>query len=937
MLVNMPARRFDSLAGIRRRRLRVLPIALAAFCAGAWGAATPRLVSSHLLAPTALHCDGQSTPLAVADPHPQFSWSLAAASPGLHSVSPTAWEIEVAAAPRAFASARELLWNSGIVHSAATSGVEYKGPALEPQHEYAWRVRVWDERGGASAWSTVAHWTQAPVWRAQWIESPDASAPDAALPLFRKSFNLSRRVARAVLYASGLGQDELRLNGRKVGSDLLTPGWSDYRKTVFYVSYDVTALLRSGENALGVMLGNGMYRVLHTPGRYTKFVGSFGPLKCIVQLDVEFADGGSAEIVSDGTWRTAPGPITFSSTYGGEDYDARRDPQGWDRPGFNEDDWQSAVVTAGPGGELMLEIAPPIRVMHIYSPVRITHPAPGVAVYDLGQNFAGWPAIAVTGRAGAVIKLIPGELLDGKGFVSQRSSGRPQWFSYVLRGTGVESWHPRFSYYGFRYLEIHGASAQSGARLLNVRGDAIHSSSVQIGRFHSSDTLLNRIHLLILRAIENNAMSIFTDCPHREKLGWLEETHLMAPSMLYDFDFARLYTATARNVSDAQKTSGPDAGMVPEIAPQYVVFDPQKYDVFNDSPEWGSAAVLAPWYVYERTGDLPYLSAQFDVMRRYVAYLATRAHDRIINYGLGNWYDIGPGAPGISKLTSPGVTATAIYYQDLQVMANAAAQLGMSAESHGYERQAEEVRSAFNARFFHPGLHLYDKGSQTAQAMPLVLGIVPEDQRPEVLQALVADIRAHQNHTTAGDVGFHYVVDALMNCGRSDVLLDMLSRTDAPSYGYQLAHGATSLTEAWDANPASSQDHLMLGDAEEWFFRGLGGIDVNLAQPGAARIILSPAVLSPIKWVRTSYQSALGRIESDWRRGATQAVYNFTIPADATATIKLNTPAPASLTINGVGPSKAAGVISTKIGEGSVSIEVGSGRYRIRAANPNSN
>jgi alpha-L-rhamnosidase len=937
MLVIMPPRSFAFTTVMRPRGYGALTVALAAFCATPRAAAQPRQPAPDLLAPSALRSEGQSTPLAVADPKPRFSWSLTAASPALHGISQSAWQIEVAPAPAGFVSARGLLWDSGVVPSDATSEIQYKGPALVPQHEYAWRVRVWDEHGRATSWSAGARWTQAPIWHAHWIESPDAGAPDAPLPLFRKSFHLQRTVARAVLYASGLGQDELRINGRKVGDGVLTPGWSDYRKTVFYDSSDVTTLLRQGENALGVMLGNGMYRVLRTPGRYTKFVGSFGPPKCIVQLDIEFADGASAEIDSDGSWKTAPSPVTFSSTYGGEDYDARRDPQGWDRPGFDDTPWQSAVITDGPGGELIPEIAPPIRVMHIYSPVRITHPAPGVAVYDFGQNFAGWPAIDVTGPAGAVVKLIAGELLNDKGLVSQRSSGQPQWFSCTLRGAGAESWHPRFSYYGFRYLQVQGVSAKSGVRLLNVRGDAIHSSSAQIGSFESSDTLLNRIHTLILRAIENNAMSIFTDCPHREKLGWLEETHLMAPSMLYDFDFARLYAATARNIADAQKTSGSKIGMVPEIAPQYTVFDPQKYDVFNDSPEWGSAAILAPWYVYQRTGDLHFLSAQFDVMRRYVTYLASRAHNDIIDYGLGDWYDIGPGAPGFSRLTSPGVTATAIYYQDLQVLARTAALLGQSAESDNYKTQAEQVRSAFNARFFHPQLHIYDKGSQTAQAMPLVLGLVPEVRRAEVLQALVADIRAHHTHTTAGDIGFHYVVDALMNNGRSDVLLDLLSRTDAPSYGYQLAHGATSLTEAWDANPTSSQDHLMLGDAEEWFYRSLGGIHVNLARQGASRIILNPATPGSVKWVRASYKSALGLIESDWQRGPSQTVYDFSIPANAMATIKLNTASSHAVTVNGIGPSKAAGVISAQIAGSSVSLAVSSGHYRIRAANPDSN
>ncbi len=371
--------------------------------------------------------------------------------------------------------------------------------------------------------------------------------------------------------------------------------------------------------------------------------------------------------------------------------------------------------------------------------------------------------------------------------------------------------------------------------------------------------------------------------------------------------------------------------MVPDIAPQYVVFEP-KNGPFNDSPEWGSAAVLAPWYVYERTGDRAFLAAQYDVMRRYVAYLGTRAHDGIVDYGLGDWYDIGPGEPGFSKLTTAGVTGTAIYYQDLKVMEETAALLGRGGESNGYAHQAESVRDAFNARFFDAARHVYDKGSQTAQAMPLALGMVPEGERAAVLDALVADIRAHQYHTTSGEVGYHYEVDALLEAGRSDVLLDMLERTDAPSYGYILAQGATSLTEGWDGS--HSQDHFMLGSAEEWFYRGLGGINVDLAPESAQRLVLHPAVVGKVAWVRTRYESALGLVESDWQRGTAMTVYNFTIPANATATIEIDSAAPGKTTVNGVGAAKAARVMDAQVFGRRIELTVGSGTYAVRAGNP---
>lgn len=904
-----------------------------------WTASTgPALSHSHLEAPAELRCSGAVEPLAVEAGGPEFSWLVAQADEKLHGVRQSAYEVRIAGSDSDLTQGRSLLWDTGRITAQETfmPGGSYGGPSFETGHAYTWAVRVWDEAGQPSDWSRPAHWTQGPEWQAHWIaaDPTDEAAGAKPMPLFRKEFPVGKPVKRALLHVSGLGQFEVRLNGAKVSEDELTPGWSDYHKTVFYDSYDVTALLRQGANALGIMLGNGMYRVLKTPDRYTKFTGTFGPPKCVAQLDVEFADGARSAIVTDGTWKTHGGPITFSSTYGGEDYDARAEMDGWDRSGFDDSGWSGVVSSGSPGGELRPELAPPVRVMHTYTPVQRTEPKPGVIVYDLGQNFAGWPEITVSGPAGATVKLIPGELLNEDGTVSQRSSGGPQWFSYTLKGSGLERWHPRFSYYGFRYVQVEGASSEEGAnpQIIDLRGAAVHTSSEAVGNFTSSDDLLNRIHTLIVRAIENNAVSLFTDCPHREKLGWLEEAHLLASSMLYDFDFRGLYAATARNIADAQRQDEPNAGRVAEIAPQYVVFGVDG-GIFDDSPEWGSTAVLAPWYVYQRDGDRAALLSHLEIMKKYVDYLSSRAKANIIAYGLGDWYDIGPGEPGVSKLTTSGVTATAIYYQDLRVVEKALAFAGREEESRAYAAKAEAVRRNFNARFFDAAQHRYDKGSQTAQAMPLVTGLVTEEERGHVLDALVADIRAHNNHVTAGDIGFHYVVDALLDGGRSDVLYDMLERTDAPSYGYQLAQGATALTEAWDADPHSSQDHFMLGHAEEWFYRGLGGIHVDFSAQAPHQLVLRPQVVGKLTEVRARYVSAWGPVESHWRRGARQTEYEFAIPANAQATLELQTRSAQSVTIGGMPAAEAAGVISSKQKSDGVELVVGSGHYHITARN----
>lgn len=895
--------------------------------AGSAVAQAPGAMRSHLASPKTLLCQGKSDPLAITEVHPRLTWQLRASADGLHGVRQTAYQVEVAGARAELGTNRALLWDSRKTPSApeAVSAAVFAGTPLEPLHTYWWRVRAWDEDGHPTGWSEPAYWIQAPIWNAKWIaaHATDAEAGTLPLPLLRKNFHLKGVVKTAVLYISGLGQYEVHINGSKVSDAVLTPGWSDYRKTVFYDSYDVTEMLHSGENALGVLLGNGMYRVQHIAGRYTKFEGSFGPPKCIAQLHIQLVSGQTLDVATDATWKTVEGPITFTSIYGGEDYDARREVEGWDTPGFNDERWNPAIVVDSPGGTMTPEEAPPIRVLHRYFPVHQAVPQTGVTVYDLAQNFAGWPAITVTGEAGATVKLIAGELLNQNGTVSQRSSGAPQWFQYTLKGKGVEHWHPRFSYYGFRYVQVETTGKLNS---IKIEGQAVHSSSASAGEFTSSNDLLNRIHTLILRSIENNAESLLTDCPHREKLGWLEQTYLLAPAILYDFDFSGIYAALARNLADVQKTDGAHLGLIPEIAPQYVLFDPN-LGLFDDSPEWGSAAVLAPWYLYQRNGNLDALLAQRDVMRRYVDYLTTRANDGIVSYGLGDWFDVGHGKPGTANLTSIGVTATAIYYQDLRVVERVMALAGDDAESCRYGAIADRVRDAFNRRFFDAARHRYDMGSQTAQAMPLVLGIATEAERGAVLDALVADIHAHDDHVTAGDIGYHYVVDALLGGGRSDVLLAMLERTDAPSYGYQLAAGATALTEAWDARPTNSQDHFMLGDAEEWLYRGLGGISIDFSARTEQRLVLEPQIVGDVSWVRSSYDTAWGLVESNWRRSKTGTQYEFTVPVNATATIWLQRGT--TVLINEVQPKRATGVLKYSAVGRAVEIVVGSGSYRV--------
>ena len=680
---------------------------------------------------------------------------------------------------------------------------------------------------------------------ASWIAAANA---DDALPIFRKSFQLDEIVERATLAICGLGQFELSVNGEKIGDDVFESAWSNYRKSCLYVVHDIAKHLRPGENVIGVMLGNGMYNV--TGGRYRKFKGSFGQPKLIAVVQVD-----STRIVTDRTWQAAPGPITFSCLYGGEDYDARLEQP-------NDASWIAATETDGPGGTLIEQDCPPIRVMRAFEPLNVTDPRPGVHLYDLGQNFSGWPSIRVRGGAGKTVKLITGELLDDAGLVTQKNTGSPVSFSFTARGDGEESWHPRFSYTGFRYVQAEG----DVAALTRLEGQFIHAACPVVGSFSCSNELLNRIHDLILAAIRSNMQSVLTDCPQREKLGWLEQAHLMGPSIMCNFDVSRWYAKICRDMREAQR----DDGCVPTIAPQYTSFKPP-WEVFNDSPEWGSAIVLVPWLVYQRYGEGEILEDNYDAMRRYVEYLGTRAQDCIIDYGLGDWYDVGEGDPGFSKLTPKALTATAIYYHDLLIMQQAARLLDRTGDIETFGAAAQRTAEAFRARRF-------QRSSQTARAMPLVLGLSDGD----ALADLITDIRVRNNHITAGDVGFHFVIRALAENDRSDVIFDLLTRTDPPSYGAQLARGATALTEAWDANPAKSQNHLMLGHAEAWFHEWLAGIQIDLTLPRSKQIVLRPTPVGDVTWAQASHDSVLGPVSIRWDRSGDRFKAAVSVPTEAT-------------------------------------------------------
>ncbi|MBC7417674.1 MAG: family 78 glycoside hydrolase catalytic domain, partial [Pedobacter sp.] len=628
-------------------------------------------------------CNSRINPLGVEKETVSFSWILTSKN---RNVSQHAYQVLVADNLVDLDKNKASVWNSGKVSRAQSIQVIYHGKKLQAVKKYYWKVKVWDNKGNVSTWSKPAFWQMGLLetsdWKdAKWIAydtlsvaqqiipavhglgKPEWGAGKDILPLLRRTINIIKPIASATMYISGLGHFELSINGKKTGDHFLDPGWTKYDKQAQYVTFDVTNQLSKGSNTLGVMLGNGFYYIPRE--RYRKITGAFGYPKMICRLVLQYTDGSTENIISNDQWKTSAGPITYSSIYGGEDYNANLEQKGWDTPAFNATGWRKAIITTG-SPLLSSQMQEPLKIFERFNTKKISQPKPGVWVYDMGQNASAIPQLLVSGKKNAQVKLTPAELLNADGTVNQSATGQPSYYQYTLKGKGKGSWHPRFSYYGFRYVQVEGAVPEGKSNpdylpvIHELKNLHVRNSAPRMGTFNCSNQLFNRTNTLIDWAIRSNMMSVLTDCPHREKLGWLEEAHLMGASICYNYDVATLYNKIADDMIISQAANG----LIPDIAPEYVEFG----GGFRDSPEWGSSGIIVPWYTYQWYGDSQILRESYPMMQKYIGYLKSKASNNILAHGLGDWFDIGPKSPGESQLTPKGVTATAIYYYDLTIL-----------------------------------------------------------------------------------------------------------------------------------------------------------------------------------------------------------------------------------------------------------------------------
>ncbi len=852
------------------------------------------------LRPTSLRCEYLTNPLGLDVRCPRLSWVPPFDQAG-YQIIVTHSALKV--------------WDTARVKSDESLQIEYAGPPLESRGRYEWKVRVWNPKGKASAWSAPAFWTMGiftPGWHlfcpwdqphtdqdmTAWIgESTAQTLSDKqSLPAtyLRRAFQVKETIKRATLYATALGVYEARLNGQRIGDQVLAPEWTDYRRRVQYQTYDVTALVRPGENVLGAILGAGWFagRIGLSEGRF-----NYGHrLRFFARLYVETHDGQQEYIHTDVNWRVnSDGPILGADILDGEQYDARKEFSGWDTPGFSDADWKPAGVEWTPNfGPVVAQKNEPIRITQRLIPVSVTEPHPGVFIIDLGQNVVGWCRSTFHQTTpGQVIKLRHAEVLQADGtiyFENMRTAAPID--TYICRGAATEMFEPRFTYHGFRYVEVTGATQPP-----EIVGCVLHSAAPETGSFACSSPLLNKIMGAIQWTQRGNLHSTPTDCPQRdERLGWMGDIQVFSQTAIFNRDMASFFRKFMQDVREAQTLDG----RFPDFAPH-----PQgPENRFTANPGWADAGVIVPWRQWVNYGDKTLLAEHYAAMQRWVDYVDARSHDHIwrdfsmLAMGTyGDWLNADTfinltGAPW-GKATCPkDVYATAFFAHSTELLGKMAGVLGKKSR---YDRLARQIRAAFNREFVQRDGKI--KGdTQAGYVLALHFDLLPKRLRPLAAKHLVAAMKPYNGHLSTGIQSTVRAMLELTRWGYADIAYALINKTTIPSWGYMVEHGGTTIWERWDGyvegrgfqTPAmNSFNHYAIGAVGEWMYRVIGGLNPDEAAPGWRHFVVRPIPGGGLKWAKVAYESVRGLIRSEWRIEQDVFTLEVTVPANTTATIQL--------------------------------------------------
>ncbi|HVT13787.1 MAG TPA: family 78 glycoside hydrolase catalytic domain [Fimbriimonadaceae bacterium] len=819
-----------------------------------------------------LTCEYVARPLAVESAAPRLGWVTRYSGKNWRQ---SAYRILVASSPERLAHDEGDLWDSGRVATDASIQIPYDGKTLRPRQACYWKVRVWDG-SGESPWSKPAEWEMGLLdeasWQGgRWIGGDPGST---AAPYLRRGFTVEGKVVRARLYASGLGYAELHLNGKKVGETTeRDPGYTNFDKRVLYVAHDVTSDLKRGANSLGAILGTGWYDVHDlATWRFEKAPWRGRP-RLKLALFIDYADGHTQAVGSDASWKTASGPIVFDGIYTGEMYDARFEMPGWDKPGFDDHSWKPATEAPAPKGVMTARICPPVAITQTIKPVAIEEPKPGVYIVDFGQNFSGHARLHVEGPEGTEITMRYSERIGPDGMIERSQIEQfmtketpPQPFQtdrYVCKGQGRETWEQRFSYSGFRYMEVTGFPGKP--TLDHFEGRFAHTDFESAGSFECSDATLNKIQRATRYSYLSNAQSIPTDCPQREKNGWTGDAQLAAEAGLMNFQSASFYTKWLDDFSDDQQPDGRVSVIVPSGGWGYGACH----------PAWDSAFPIVAEDLYDYCGDRRILERHYDKLRNYVDYVASQTKGGLVPFdSLGDWVPWKTETP--SQLTS-----TIFLCIDARIVAKIATMTGKEEDARRYADLAETTRAAFVRKFFEPTI---PAESQTALAMAIYFKMLPPDLSKKALDALVQNVET-QGHIDTGILGAKFILRALSEGGRSDLAFKLVARKEQPSWAWWIEQGATTLWEDWKGE--SSLNHIMFGDVSNWFIQWIAGIGLDPAAPAFKHILIHPQPVGGLTWAKATHESPYGPISSSWRRNGSKFHLDVSIPANATATVRL--------------------------------------------------
>jgi len=885
-----------------------------------------------------LRTEYTQNPLGIDAAKPRLSWQIQAPGRG---VTQSAYQVRVARSERALQGGSDLVWDTGRVASDESIQRAYEGPPLRSGQRYHWQVRVWDGTGKASGWSAPGWWEMgllaAADWKASWIEPdlPEDVKTPGPSPMLRHEFKAKGAVERARAYVTSHGLYEMQINGQRVGDQVFTPGWTSYNKRLQYQTFDVTSLIKAGDNAVGVMLGNGWYRGFLAWQDRRNIYGERLALLC--QIQITYKDGKEELVGTDGSWKAATGPVLMSEIYHGETYDARLEKAGWATPGFADGSWTKVKVAEHRKDDLIAPAGPPVRKVEELKPVKVLKTPAGETVVDLGQNMVGWVRLKAQGPAGTTITLRHAEVLDKTGnFYTENLRAAKATLQYTMKGGGPETFEPHFTFFGFRYVAVGGYPGEVTPDSLT--GVVVHSDMARAGTFETSKPLVNQLQHNIIWGQKGNFLDVPTDCPQRdERLGWTGDAQAFSRTAAFNMDVAAFFTKWLKDVAADQFESGSVPHVVPNVLPDFEGRNP------GGAAGWADVATIIPWNMYLTYGDKRVLETQYASMARWVGYEKERAGDDYIwdgDFHFGDWLAFASTAsdyPGAT--TGKDFIATAFFAHSTDLLQRAALVLGKKDDAARYGEQLDRIKKAFRREFV-TDTGRVGEDTQTAYALALQFDLLPEDLRPVAAKRLAQEV-GRRKHLTTGFLGTPYLCHVLVRYGYLDEAYMLLNREEYPSWLYPVKQGATTIWERWDGQKpdGSFQDkgmnsfnHYAYGAIGDWMYRVMAGLEIDEAMPGYKHVLIQPRPGGGFTSARASHQTMYGPLSSAWTLKDGRFELSVEVPPNTRATVRLPKAQVAGVTEGGQALAKGNGIADWRQDGDAVAIEVGSGQYRFASS-----